>query len=262
MTNSFVNTSTASRRSTFSGNVTLQEPEHDRQRRQLGVASSIQTTAESYADVEQGATFSGIIGDNSASGIDGGLTINGSVAAVGFGTTAFVAIAPLVISGNNTYTGGTFLQTNAVQLGNFNTAAVATLGTGMLSFANGGILQDDGTPRTVTNNIDMVSTGTFNATGYTSPTFQTLTFGNSLNSGGQSGTFTLTVNGQTVTVTVPSAAPPRRPTSPAIQVGLGPSDGARTRATPGRRQPHRDDHHHFVHRHAGQRGHSEGSSAR
>ena len=151
-------------------------------------------------------------------------TISGNIS--GTGNLTKTNVGALLLSGNNTFTGGVTVNAGAGVLSNVGDLIVGSntaLGTGVLTLS-GGALQDDGlAPRTLANNVFLTSntnsfinainpstpfTFTGNITGPGSLTkgfaslttyestmdaVQTLTFG----AGITGGTFTLTINGST-----------------------------------------------------------------
>ena len=167
-----------------------------------------------------------ITGANNVVAVTAGFnfTISGNIS--GTGALTKTNVGALLLSGNNTFTGGVTVTAGAGVTGNVGNLIVGSsnaLGTGVLTL-NGGTIQDDGVaPRTVTNNVILaagtnsyinainkstpfVFTGYIGGTGSLTKGFadlttyeatmndvQTLSFPNSAAITG--GTFTLTING-------------------------------------------------------------------
>jgi autotransporter-associated beta strand protein len=125
-------------------------------------ASSFSTATRTLQDTVNDVTLSANRGINIATGVTGTLdstshlfTVNGVVAGSGALAVTGTTNGSVVLTGNNTYTGGTTVQSGGTLLAN-NTAGSAT-GTGMVTVNNGGTLGGNGT---ITGPVQVDASGT------------------------------------------------------------------------------------------------------
>ncbi len=108
-------------------------------------------------------TMNGTITLNRTLSLEGGgtaaapLNLNGTISGAGGLTDAFSSVN--VLNGNNTYSGGTNIQTGTYAIGVDSTPTTGALGTGTVFFSGaGGVIQSaNATAHTVANNIVIVS---------------------------------------------------------------------------------------------------------
>jgi fibronectin-binding autotransporter adhesin len=125
-------------------------------------ASSFSTATRTLQDTVNDVTLSANRGINIALGVTGTLdstshlfTVNGVVTGSGALAIKGTTNGSVVLTGNNTYTGGTTVQSGGTLLAN-NTAGSAT-GTGMVTVNNGGTLGGNGT---ITGPVQVDASGT------------------------------------------------------------------------------------------------------
>jgi fibronectin-binding autotransporter adhesin len=93
--------------------------------------------------------------------VDGGLTATISAPITGSGGLQKTGLGTLILSGTNTYAGGTNLNAGTLGIGNSQ-----ALGTGALAMASSTVLQAEGSGFNITNAIAITGAGTFDTNGF------------------------------------------------------------------------------------------------